>query len=69
MTIADRIRGMTDEELATFLTAILSERDRIISKQFAEKGVPNTLVEVPIVSYARHLEYLRSPWEGGASND
>lgn len=63
MTNADWIRSMTDEELATFLTALLSERDRIISKQFAEKGVPNTLVEIPIVSYARHLEYLKRPYE------
>lgn len=63
MTIADWIRGMTDDELAAFITAIISERDHVMSEKLAEHGVPNSLVEIPAVSFARHLEYLQRPFE------
>ena len=63
MTIADRIRGMTDEELAAFLTGIISERDHMMSKKLDECGVPNILIEVPAISMARHLEYLQRPYD------
>ena len=63
MTIADWIRGMTDEELAAFLTAIISERDRVMSEKLFEQGIPNSLVEIPFVSLARHLEYLQRPFK------
>ena len=63
MTVADWIRGMTDEELAAFITGLISERDHIMSEKLAEQGVPNSLIEIPAVSIARHLEYLRRPFE------
>ena len=63
MTVADWIRGMTDEELAAFITGIISERDHVMSEKLAEQGIPNTLIEIPAVSMARHLEYLQRPYE------
>ena len=63
MTIADWIRGMTDEELAAFITGLISERDHVMSEKLAEQGVPNSLIEIPAISLARHLEYLRRPYE------
>ena len=68
MTVADWIRGMTDEELAAFLTGLISERDHVMSEKLAEHGVPNSLIEIPIVSMARHLEYLRRPYEKESDN-
>lgn len=63
MTVADWIRSMTDEELAAFLTALISERDHVMSKKLDKQGIPNSLIEIPEVSYLRHLEYLRQPME------
>ena len=63
MTVADWIRGMTDLELAEFITGLISERDLVISKKLAENGVSNSLVEIPAISLARHLEYLQRPVE------
>ena len=63
MTVADWIRGMTDEELAAFFTGLISERDHVMSKKLAEQGIPNSLIEIPAVSMARHLEYLQSPMD------
>lgn len=63
MTVADWIRSMTDEELAAFITGLISERDHVMSEKLAEQGVPNSLIEIPAISMARHLEYLRRPYE------
>lgn len=63
MTVADWIRGMTDEELAAFLTSLISERDHVMSEKLAEQGIPNSLIEIPAISLARHLEYLRGPMD------
>lgn len=63
MTVADWIRGMTDEELAAFITGLISERERVMSQKLAEQGVPNSLIEFLPISLARHLEYLRRPYE------
>ena len=68
VTIADWIRNMTDEELAAFLTAIISERDHVMFEKLAEPGVPNSLIEIPAISIARHLEYLQRPFEKEVDN-
>lgn len=68
MTVADWIRCMTDEELAAFITGLISERDRVMSEKLAEQGVPNSLIEIPAISLARHLEYLRRPYEEELDN-
>jgi hypothetical protein len=63
MTVADWIRSMTDEELAAFLTSLISERDHVMSEKLAEQGIPNSLIEIPAISLARHLEYLQGPMD------
>lgn len=63
MTVADWIRSTTDEELAAFITRLLSERDHVMSKKLDELGVPNSLIEIPAVSLALHLEFLQQPME------
>jgi hypothetical protein len=63
MTVADWIRSMTDEELAAFITGIISERDHVMSEKLAKQGIPNSLIEIPAVSLVRHLEYLQQPME------
>lgn len=63
MTVADWIRSMTDLELAAFLYEILHQRDLIITEKLAEQGVQHTLVEVPAISIAKHLKFLKSPAE------
>lgn len=61
MTVADWIRSMTDLELAEFITGIISERDHVMSEKLAENGVSNTLIEIPAISVASHLEFLQRP--------
>lgn len=68
MTVADWIRNMTDEELAAFFTGLISERDHVMSEKLAEQGVPNSLIEIPAISIARHLEYLQRPFEKEIDN-
>lgn len=63
MTVADWIRSMTDEELAVFITALLSARDHAMSEKLDALGIPNSLIEIPEVSYLRHLKYLQQPME------
>ena len=63
MTVADTIREMNDIELAQFLSLIISERDHIMSERLQEQGVPNTLLEMPMMSVAHHLAFLKRPAE------
>lgn len=62
-TVADVIRSMSDLELAGFLTEIISERDQIMSDRLAEQGVPHGLIEMPQISIAYNLAFLRRPAE------
>jgi hypothetical protein len=64
MTVADWIRSMTDEELAAFITGLISERDHVMSEKLAEQGVQNSLIEIPELSVLNHLKYLQSEMEG-----
>ena len=63
MTIADWIRGMTDIELAQFLEAIMSEYDKVMSDKLSAQGIPHSLIEMPTLSVAHHLQFLQSPRE------
>ena len=63
MTVADWIRSMADEELAALFTTILSERDRATVEKLAAQGIQTSLVEMPAVSMAKHLQFLQSPAE------
>lgn len=64
MTVADWIRNMTDEELAAFITTLISERDHVMSEKLAEQGIPNSLIEIPVLSVSNNLKYLQSEMEG-----
>lgn len=61
MTVADMIRNMTDLELAQFLEAIISERDKVMSEKLTAQGVPHSLIEMPALSIMHHLKFLQSP--------
>lgn len=61
MTVADMIRNMTDLELAQFLEAIISERDKVMSEKLAAQGVPHSLIEMPTLSVMHHLKFLQRP--------
>jgi hypothetical protein len=63
MTVADWIRSSTDEELAAFITKLLSARDHAMSEKLDKLGIPNSLIEIPEVSFLMHLEYLQQPME------
>lgn len=63
MTVDDFIRSMSDLEMAQFLEVIISARDQVMSKKLQEQGVPNTLIEMPVLSVAYHLAFLRKPAE------
>ena len=60
-TNADRIRAMSDEELAELLQGILHERDVIICEKLSNQGIEISLVEAPDVSFMAHLEWLKQP--------
>lgn len=64
MTVADWIRSMTDMELAQFLEMILSERDKVICEKLSKQGIAIRLIETPVISVKKHLEYLQSQMEG-----
>jgi hypothetical protein len=61
MTVADWIRSLSDIELAQLLYTLLHERDLLVSKKLAEQCIQSSVIEMPIVSLANHLRYLRSP--------
>lgn len=65
MTNGDRIRSMTDEELARFINALVSRgRNQTMSKMVQSGAVPNmNIVEVPMLAIAEHLRWLRKPIE------
>lgn len=65
MTNADRIRSMTDEELARFINALVSRgRNQTMNKLVQSGAVPNmNIVEVPMLAIAEHLRWLRKPIE------
>lgn len=63
MTVADMIRSMTDLELAQFLEAIISERDKVMSEKLTAQGVPHSLIEIPALSVMHHLKFLQRPAE------
>ena len=63
MTVADMIRNMSDLELAQFLEAIISERDKVMSEKLTAQGVPHSLIEIPALSVMHHLKFLQRPAE------
>ena len=62
-TNADRIRAMSDEELAELLWAILHERDVIMIEKLSKQGIEASLVEAPDRDIAAQLEWLKKSVE------
>ena len=62
-TNADRIRAMSDEELAELIWAIMHENDVLMIEKLNKKGIEASLVEAPDLDIARHLEWLKQPVE------
>ena len=63
MTVADVIRSMTDIQLAQLLMTIISERDKVMSEKLEAQGIHNSLIEMPGLSLAHHLQFLKRPAE------
>ena len=60
MTNADRIRSMSDEELAEFLEAIISQRQQTILENLNGVGIDDVkLVEFPTAAKQFWLEWLK----------
>ena len=62
-TNADRIRDMSDYELAELFGAIIREREIILLRELREKGVEASIVEMPELTFNAHLEWLQQPVE------
>ena len=63
MTHADRIRAMSDEELAELFGAILREREIILLQQMRKQGVEASIMEMPKLTFNAHLEWLKQSAE------
>ena len=63
MTNADKIRAMSDEELAALITAIMSRQRTIIMQGLQAAGVADNIgvMEIPAMTMAAHLKWLREP--------
>ena len=63
MTNADKIRAMSDEQLAALITAIMSRQRATIMQQLQAAGVADNIsvVEMPTMTMAAHLAWLREP--------
>ncbi len=60
-TNADRIRAMTDEELADLIVGIMSRQRAMILQRFSGE-LPNiSVVEMPPMAKAAHLQWLQQP--------
>ena len=67
-TNADRIRDMSDEELAELLHSIIHEGDVTMIEKLKKQGIEASLVEAPVLSVKAHLEWLKQPAEEVAPN-
>lgn len=63
MTNGDLLRSMTDEQLADFITNLLSKQRATIIEQLSAKGIlaDVCIIETPTMAKAAHLHWLRQP--------
>lgn len=68
MTNADKIRAMTDEQLAQFIAALLSNHRAMTIKSLQALGIAQniSLVEAPMLAAAGHLKWLKEPVSDGS---
>lgn len=64
-TYGDYIRTLSDEQLAELFTALLSSQRHRIIEQLQAMGIPLSvgIVEMPELSKAGHLEWLKMQME------
>ena len=64
-TRADRIRAMSDEELADLITALTTKIRNMTIEQLRAKGVIDNVcvMEMPAMAKIAHLKWLREPAE------
>ena len=67
-TNAERIRAMSDEELAELFQSIIHERDVTMIEKLKGQGIEASLVEAPVLSAKAHLEWLTQPVEEATPN-
>lgn len=65
MTNGDKIRSMSDEELATLISGIMASQRAEMIARLRMQGVIVEAIEAPLLSAAAHLKWLREPAEGG----
>lgn len=63
MTNADRIRMMTDEELAIMFEEIVAETERKFMRTLADANISADLIQLPQASYSAQLEWLKEEAE------
>lgn len=67
LTRGDTIRAMSDQALAELFTAVMSRQRTAIINQLQAAGIAVNvgIIEVPALTTAAHLEWLREPVEEG----
>ena len=63
-TNADRIRALSDEDLAELFEQTVSQRDHYLLKKLQEAGIDAELYEIPEATKKKHLDWLRQPAGG-----
>lgn len=64
MTNGDHIRSMTDEELANFIAALLSNKRKELLIEMQRMGAARNIeiiIEVPYLSKMGYLKWLKEP--------
>lgn len=62
-TIADEMRSMSDENLALMFTELLRKKEFEVIEHlqpFIMPDVSLSVIDIPVVNYARQLAYLKS---------
>ena len=63
MTNADKIRSMSDEELADFLTGLLLHHRAEVIKKLQDRGIATNIsvIEMPMLAKADMLRLMKAP--------
>lgn len=63
MTHADWIRGMTDHQLACFISSLVNKSRQELISDFQRRGIiqePVVNIDIPLMNTLSHLKWLRS---------
>lgn len=63
MTLADKIRSMTDPELADFITDIILNVRYMTAQKLEKNGIKITILDIPYMTKAAVLENLKKTVE------